>query len=125
MIFAPLSLRRSTRYARRSRVEDAARERALNLMDGHVAGVPASLLRTDDSGTSTAVDAAGPQGGAHQRDQGAGGGEPAGAGPRPDAGGGWGREADFDVARVPPRPDATGVRAAREPGHAVNFAHDR
>ena len=36
-----------------------------------------------------------------------------------------GRDAAFDVTVVHPLQDATVVRAATEPGHALNFAHDR
>ena len=36
-----------------------------------------------------------------------------------------GRDAAFDVTVVHPLQDATVVRAAREPGHALNFAHDQ
>ena len=35
-----------------------------------------------------------------------------------------GRDAAFDVTVVHPLQDATVVRVAREPGHALNFAHD-
>ena len=36
-----------------------------------------------------------------------------------------GRDAAYDVTVVHPLQDATVVRAANEPGHALNFAHDR
>ena len=38
---------------------------------------------------------------------------------------GGGRDAALDVTVVHPLQDATVVRAANEPGHALNFAHDR